>query len=154
MNTKNLLLYGLVGGVITLALTNIPVINLVNFLICAGFWIGPLFAVWLYKRQTGSISRKEGIWVGVASGIISGVIGFVLSFVGVAGLSGLINQLNLVGSSSESIDIGGVGGVIANMVFTCFGIVFDIVVGAIAGWIGSIIFKDKPQPAAQIVNQS
>ena len=154
MNTKNLLLYGLVGAVITLALTNIPVINLINFLICAGFWIGPLFAVWLYKRQTGSISRKEGIWLGVVSGIISGIAGFVLSFVGLAGLSGLMNQINLFGSSSESIDIGGAEAVIANMAFTCFGVIFDVIVGAIAGWVGSIIFKDKPQPAAQVINQS
>ncbi len=58
MNTKNILITGLIGAVITLVLTNIPFINLVNCLICAGFWVGPLFATWLYKRMSGSTQHQ------------------------------------------------------------------------------------------------
>lgn len=41
MNTKNLLLAGLIGGLISTALSNIPIINFVNCLLCAGFWGEP-----------------------------------------------------------------------------------------------------------------
>jgi hypothetical protein len=145
MNTKNMLISGLVGAIITLALTNIPFLNLVNCLICAGFWVGPLFAVWLYKRNTGTISTKEGIWVGVTAGVIAGVIGFLLSFVGAAGASGFVNEINSIVSPQDQIDVSGLGGAIGEIVFTFLGVIFDIIVGAIGGFIGAIIFKNKTQ---------
>jgi hypothetical protein len=152
MNTKNILIAGLVGAVITLALTNIPFVNLVNCLICAGFWVGPLFATWLYKRNTGSITTKEGIWVGVVAGAIAGVIGFLLSLVGVAGAAGMVNQVNSFLPAQDQIEMGGIEGVVGNIIITSFGVIFDIVVGAIGGWIGSAIFKNKSQAATQVNN--
>jgi hypothetical protein len=149
MNTKNILIAGLAGGVITLALTNIPFLNLVNCLICAAFWVGPLFATWLYKRQTGSLSVKEGIWVGVTAGVIAGVIGFLLSFVGAAGASGFINEINMFMSPQDRIDMSGVGGEIGAIAFTSLGVIFDIIVGGMGGFIGATIFKNKPQSLSQ-----
>ncbi len=152
MNTKNILISGLVGAVITLALTNIPFVSLVNCLICAGFWVGPLFGTWLYKRQSGTLTTKEGVWVGVTAGAIAGVIGFALSFIGAAGAAGMINQLNTVLPASGQISLGGVEGMIGNIVLTLVGVVFDIIVGAIGGLVGAAIFKSKPQVAAQPQN--
>ncbi|NJD57789.1 MAG: hypothetical protein C3F13_13715 [Anaerolineales bacterium] len=150
MNTKNILITGLVGAVITLALTNIPFINFVNCLICAGFWVGPLFATWLYKRMSGSLTTKEGVWVGVTAGVIAGVIGFLLSFIGVAGMAGIVNQMNMFMSPEDQINMGGVEGVVGNILVTFFGVIFDIVVGAIGGLIGAAIFKDKTKRAPQV----
>ena len=145
MNTKNILLTGLVGAVITLVLTNTPFINLVNCLICAGFWIGPLFATWLYKRLSGTLSTKEGIWVGVAAGAIAGLIGFLLSFTGVSGIAGIINQLNSIMPPEDQIEISGMEATLVNLVGTTIGVLFDVIVGAIAGYIGALIFKPKLQ---------
>jgi hypothetical protein len=75
VNTRNLLLASLIGGAVSLILTNVPVINLVNCLLCAGFWAGPLFAVWIYKRQTGSVTLGQGVAIGALAGVWSGVIG-------------------------------------------------------------------------------
>jgi hypothetical protein len=144
MNTKNLLITGSVGAVITLALTNIPFLSLVNCVVCAGFWVGPLFAVWLYKRMSGTISTKEGIWVGVTAGAIAGVIGFLLSFVGLAGGPGFINEINRFMSPQDQIDMSGLGGEIGGILFTLLGVIFDIIVGAIAGFVRAAIFKNKP----------
>lgn len=145
MNTKNILLTGLVGAVITLVLTNVPFINLVNCLICAGFWVGPLFATWLYKRLSGTLSIKEGVWVGVAAGVIAGLIGFLLSFLGVTGIAGIVNQLNSMMSPEDQIEMGGLEGTLFNVVGTLIGVSFDVIVGAIAGYIGALLFKDKTQ---------
>jgi hypothetical protein len=145
MNTKNILMTGLIGAIITLVLTNVPFINLINCLICAGFWVGPLFATWLYKRLSGSLSIKEGIWVGVAAGVIAGLVGFLLSFVGAAGVAGVVNQLNAVVPVEDQIDMSGMEGGIFNVVGTLLGVGFDIIVGAIAGYIGALLFKDKTQ---------
>jgi hypothetical protein len=149
MNTKNILITGLIGAVITLLLTNIPFVNFINCLICAGFWVGPLFATWQYKRMTGSLTMKEGVWIGVTAGVIAGVIGFLLSFAGVAGATGLINQINAFSSPADQIDLGGVEGVIGNVIFSFLGVIFDIIVGIIGGVVGAAIFKNKPQAATQ-----
>jgi len=149
MNTKNILITGLVGAVITLGLTNIPFVSLVNCVVCAGFWLGPLFSVWLYKRMTGTISNKEGIWIGVTAGAIAGVIGFLLNFVGAAGATGIINQMNALLPQQDQIDLTGLGGEVFGWLFTLVGVVFDIIVGAIAGFIGAAIFKNKPQATPQ-----
>jgi len=149
MNTKNILITGLVGAVITLALTNIPFVSLVNCVVCAGFWLGPLFSVWLYKRMTGTISNKEGIWIGVTAGAIAGVIGLLLNLVGAAGASGIINQMNTLRPQQDQIDMTGLGGEVVGWLFTLVGVVFDIIVGAIAGFIGAAIFKNKPQATPQ-----
>ena len=149
MNTKNILITGLVGAVITLALTNIPFVSLVNCVVCAGFWLGPLFSVWLYKRITGTISNKEGIWIGVTAGAIAGVIGLLLNFVGAAGASGIINQMNTLLPQQDQIDMTGLGGEVVGWLFTLVGVVFDIIVGAIAGFIGAAIFKNKPPATPQ-----
>ncbi len=149
MNTKNILITGLVGAIITLLLTNIPIVSLVNCLICAGFWLGPLFATWLYKRMTGTLSTKEGVWVGVTAGVIAGVIGFLLSFIGAAGAAGIINQLNTVLPAQDQINMGGLEAGVLNIVATLIGVIFDIIVGAIGGLVGAAIFKDKTQPVTQ-----
>jgi hypothetical protein len=149
MNTKNILITGLVGAIITLLLTNIPIVSLVNCLICAGFWLGPLFATWLYKRMTGTLSTKEGVWVGVTAGVIAGVIGFLLSFIGAAGAAGIINQLNTVLPAQDQINMGGLEAGVLNIVVTLIGVIFDIIVGAIGGLVGAAIFKDKTQPVIQ-----
>jgi hypothetical protein len=99
--------------------------------------------------MTGRLSTKEGIWVGVTAGAIAGVIGLLLSFVGAAGAAGIINQLNTVMPPEDQIDMSGLEGGILNIMMTSFGIIFDIIVGAIGGFIGSAIFKDKPQAQIQ-----
>jgi hypothetical protein len=124
-------------------------VSLVNCLICAGFWLGPLFATWLYKRMSGTLSTKEGVWVGVTAGAIAGVVGLLLSFIGVAGAAGIINQLNTVLPAQDQINMGGLEAGIMNIVVTSIGVIFDIVVGAIGGLVGAAIFKDKTQPVTQ-----
>jgi hypothetical protein len=146
MNTKEILIAGLLGAVITLLLTNIPFVSLINCLLCVGFWVGPLFGVWFYKRRTGSVTITQGIWVGVVAGAIAGVIGLFLSFVGAAGASGIVNQLNMLLPADGQIDMGGAEGAIGGTIFTLIGIFIDIFFGVIGGLIGAAIFKNKSQP--------
>jgi hypothetical protein len=71
------------------------------------------------------------------------VIGILLSFVGAAGIAGFVNQINMVVPPEDQIDMGGLEGGIFNIVGTFIGVIFDILVGAIAGYIGTLIFKDR-----------
>ena len=53
-----------------------------------------LLAAWYYKRQTGTMTMNHDISVGALTGLFAGILGFLLSFVGMAGASGLANQID------------------------------------------------------------
>jgi hypothetical protein len=140
MNTKNLLIASLIGAVVTTFFANVPVLNMVNCLVCLPFWGGPLLATWFYKRQTGTMSLNQAIGVGVLAGVFAGVLGFMLSLIGMAGASGLVNQLQQF-MPDQDIPPMLIGG--AALGFTLMGVITNIVFGLIGGLIGGAFFKDK-----------
>jgi hypothetical protein len=141
MNTKNLLIAGLIGAVITTVFANVPIVNLFNCLLCLPFWGGPLLAAWYYKRQTGTITMNHAISVGALTGLFAGVLGFFLSLVGMAGASGLANQIDKyfpAGSVPPELLAGP-----TSFLFTFAGVLTNIIFGVIGGLIAGAIFKQK-----------
>jgi len=138
MNLKNLTIASLIGAAVSLIFANVPFLNLTNCLLCAPFWAGALLAVWLYKRQTGPISLKDGIIIGLVTGVVTGVIGFGLSFIGLAGGEALANSIKTLAPDAE-VDIPGGSGVVFNLA----GVVVDIVFGTLGGLIGGALFRPK-----------
>ena len=144
-----LLISSLIGGVLSILLTNVPVVNLVNCVVCAGFWLGPLLAVWLYRRQTGAVTLGQALGVGTLAGVWHGLIGFGLSFAGLAGFEAVVNSYAQLVPGEAGIE-GTIGGLEA-MVMTLLGMVVSIAFGAIGGLIGGVLFKGSPRrvtPAA------
>jgi uncharacterized membrane protein YeaQ/YmgE (transglycosylase-associated protein family) len=149
MNTKNLLIASLIGAVVTTFFANVPVINLLNCLVCLPFWGGPLLAVWFYKHQTGSMNLTHGVYVGLLTGVFAGVFGLLFSFVGMAGASALVNLLRQY-MPAEEIPPLLTGG--AALAFTFMGVLTNIVFGLIGGLVGGAIFKDKTPAAVAATN--
>jgi hypothetical protein len=139
MNAKNLIIASLAGAVISLLLANMPVLSLVNCLLCVGFWGSAVFAVWLYQRMTGSVTLGQAVTIGTLAGVWAGLFGFLLSFVGVAGAAALVNSYKSVLPSSAGITMPPESG----LPFTLAGVCVDIVFGAIGGLIGGLIFRNK-----------
>lgn len=147
MNTRNLLIASLVGGVASTILSNVPVLDLVNCLLCAGFWGGPLLAVWLYKRQTGTVSLGQAVAIGTLAGIWAGVFGFALSLVGLAGVAALMKSY--AAYLPPEAGVGSVPSGPASVLVNLVGVGVNIAFGAIGGLIGGGIFKTKPtEPSA------
>jgi hypothetical protein len=142
MNTKNLWIAALSGAVLSLLVSNLPLIAFVNCFLFAGFWGSAIFAVWLYRRLSGTLNAGEGVRIGALTGLLAGLIGFALSFVGLAGLQGLMNSAGafLPADATQSIEEFPAW---AAIVFNCFGILFDIGFGALGGWLGGIIFNPQ-----------
>ena len=143
MNTKHLLTASLVGGLISLVLVNTPVINLINLLICAGFWIGPIVAVWLYRRLNGTVILREAVITGMLAGAWHGLFGLVLSPLGLAGAGGLLKEIAPFMSGQDLTNLEttltGVGG----MLFNLFGVAVDVILGLLGGLIGGAIFGSR-----------
>jgi hypothetical protein len=143
MNTRNLWIAALSGAVLTTLVSNLPFVDLVNFLCFAGFWASAIFAVWLYRRLNGSLTAGEAVRLGLLTGLFAGILGFALSFLGVAGLQGLVNGIEQFipadASTGEEIPAWGV------LAFNLFGVVFNVVFGIIGGWIGGALFRSDRQ---------
>jgi hypothetical protein len=145
MNTKNLLISSLVGGLVITVLANVPILNFVNCLLCAGFWGGAVLAVWLYRRQSGSMTLGQAVGVGALSGLFAGVIGFLLSFTGLTGAQALLDSYAQFAPPDAELmtPLSGVGAIAINFM----GVLTNIVFGAIGGLIGGAIFKTRtPAP--------
>jgi hypothetical protein len=140
MNPKNFWISAAAGGILSLLVANLPYIGFVNCLLCVGFWGSAIFAVWLYRRLSGTISLREAVKLGAVSGLISGVIGLGLSFVGLAGVQGMMSGLEGVIPAEDlqgMQDIPAWAGWLINII----GVVFEIGCGALGGWIGGILFN-------------
>jgi len=131
----------LIGAVVTTVLANIPFVNLLNCLLCLPFWGGPLLAAWYYQRQTCTMTMNHAISVGALTGLFAGILGFLLSLVGMAGASSLANQVSQY-LPADSIPPDILTGP-ASFLFTCAGVLTNIVFGVIGGLIAGAIFKQK-----------
>jgi hypothetical protein len=139
MDTKNVWIASLSGAGLSLLVSNLPFIGLVNCLLCSGFWGSAIFAVWLYQRLGSALSIRQGIKIGTLAGLVAGVIGFGLSFIGLAGAQGFLNsaQQFLPADATQGMeDIPAWG----EYIFNFLGVLFEVGFGALGGWIGAVIF--------------
>jgi len=141
MNTKNLFLASLAGGLISILLVNTPFVNLINLLICAGFWIGPIAAVWLYRRLGDPMTLGQAIVIGMLAGVWHGLFGVLLSLFGLAGAGGLLNEVRPFVSTQDlpnlESSLTGLGGLLFNLA----GVAMDVLFGFIGGLIGGALFR-------------
>ena len=140
MNVKNMWIAVLSGAVLTTLVSNLPFIDLVNFLCFAGFWGGAIFTIWLYCRLNGSVTLGQAVGLGALTGLCAGALGFALSFVGLAGFQGTANELAQLLPPEEIQDIENVPawGI---LLFNLVGVLFNIIFGTVGGWIGGLLFR-------------
>ncbi len=137
MNTKSLWIASLSGAVLTTLLSNLPAIGVANCLLCAWFWGGGIFAVWLYRRLSVTPTLRQGVAIGALTGLLAGALGFVLSFAGLSGMQGLINNSEgvLPPDALKGLqDVPAWGALVFNVVF-----------GTVGGWLGGTLFSRKPK---------
>ncbi len=140
MNRKNLWIAVLGGAVLSLLLVNLPYVNLINLLLCAGFWVCAIFAVWLYRRLNGSVTLAEGMKIGVLTGLVAWAAGFLLSFTGLAGIQGIMNGVQQILPPEALQDTSDFSAGFA-VVFNLLGVFFETFFGFIGGCIGGAIFR-------------
>lgn len=140
MNTKHLLTASLVGGLISTLLVNTPTVRLINLLVCAGFWIGPIVAVWLYRRLGGTLTLGQAVMTGMLAGAWHGLFGLVLSPLGLAGAGDLLNDLRPFMSAQDLPDLEAALSGVAAMLFNLVGVAIDVAFGILGGLIGYAVF--------------
>jgi hypothetical protein len=140
MNARHLFIASLLGGLVSTALVNTPFVNLINLLVCAGFWIGPIVAVWLYRRLAGAPALGQALVIGLLAGAWHGLFGLLLSPFGLAGASGLLSGMRAI---LPAEDLAGVESALTGLgalLFNLIGVAVDLVFGLVGGLIGAVFF--------------
>lgn len=131
----------LIAGAAMGLLGNLPVLNLVNCLLCVWVWLGGGLAVILYRRFAGGqpgISAGLGAGLGAAAGLVGAVVGFGV-FLLTAAISGPIMESlarSLQVEGEMPWDSGGTWGGIAGAIFF---LILDIVLYPLFGALGGLI---------------
>jgi hypothetical protein len=147
MEKKSLWISVVSGGVLTTLVSNLPILNLFNCLLCIWFWSSAIFAAWLYRRLSGSLTPGEGLRLGALTGLCAGILGFALSFAGLAGLQGLLNGTQAFLSPEDLQGIQSIPGW-GVLLFNMAGVAFNVLFGAVGGWIGGMLFRTDRKPAS------
>jgi len=144
MNTKNLWIASLGGAALSLLVSNLPLIGFVNCLLCGAFWGSAIFAVWLYRRLSGTVTIRQGVSIGLLTGLLAGLIGFGLSFAGLTGAQGFLNSAQKFLPADATQGMTGMPAWAA-WIFNFLGVLFNVGFGALGGWIGGMLFNPRPK---------
>ncbi len=141
MNSRSLWLSSLIAGAAMALLSNLPVINLANCLLCLWIWGSGILAVFLYRRFNAS---DPGLSVGQAAGLgaLTGVIGAVLSSIvgtifhgGIAATLQALQSIPGLSQQTQNLPLG----LLRTGGFSLFGLFTDLVLYVFFGVIGGII---------------
>jgi hypothetical protein len=138
MITKSFWVAALIAGGATGLLSSLPIISILNCLLCAWVWIGGGFAVWLYnRREPQNLATGQGAVIGLAMGAVAAIISSVLgALIGGAfiGAMGAIDPQSMP-DIAEGLLGAGIGLVINLVIYPIFGL--------FGGMIGTEIFKSS-----------
>jgi len=152
MNIRSLLIASGIAGVVMGVLGNLPIIGLLNCLLCAWVWGSAMFAVWLYRRnEKGAlVTMGQGAVIGLVAGLIGAVVGAIVSaVVGSASAAVIAPMLSQVGDpdTRQMIEALGAGGGFS-IIQLLISLLLNSVIGAIGGLLGAALFGGKPAAAA------
>jgi hypothetical protein len=137
LNTRSLLLSGLIAGVAMGLLSQIPLVACINCLLLGWVWGGGIGAVFVYRRyeKNPPLSTTQGLVLGATAGVIGAVVGgFAAALFG--GMTAAFTHAlaNLVGENGRSIT-----NIFITSGFSLLRIIRDIFIYGIVGAIGGLI---------------
>jgi hypothetical protein len=151
MNTRSFILAGLISGVVIGLLGNLPLLNLINCILCLWVWLGGIFAVWLYRRYepNQAVTAGQGAGLGAVSGLVGAVVGSVVfaltSAISMPMMNTIAQVLQIEGT--ESLNTGGFPVMLMTTgVFFCINLVLYPLFGAVGGLIAGSIWKTAKAP--------
>jgi hypothetical protein len=153
MNKRSFWIAILIAGAAVGVVGSLPVLNLVNCVLCIWVWLGGALAVYTYRRLQGGLENptvKQGAGLGALSGVVGALIGAVVFAIGSSLTIPIMNQLaGLLDMGDELFGGMGSGSVLGS---TLVWLVIDLVLypafGAIGGAIAASLYQKKALPRA------
>jgi hypothetical protein len=157
MNTRSFVFATLIAGAAMGLLGNLPVLNLVNCLLCLWVWLGGALAVILYRRFQGGAyipTPGQGAGLGAVAGLIGAVIGFGVYLLTAAITTPIMESLIRVldvegGVVPQPLNSGGALG--GALFFLLIDLGLYPLFGALSGLITANMLKSRETKAVQVV---
>ncbi len=140
LNQRALLISAGIAGVVMALLSNIPLINCVNCLLCGWIWAGGILAVFIYRNQEHNppLDVTKGIIIGALAGVVAAVIGAIFALIFRGLNAAFVTALASLNPDVQSFG-GGLGNLIASTSFGILDLIRNIIVYGIFGAIGGVI---------------
>jgi hypothetical protein len=139
---RALLISAGIAGVVIAVLSSVPVVNLVNCLLCAWVWAGGILAAYLYRQNGGQnpLTNADGAIVGAIAGVIGGLLSAIIGLAFSGGTAATMAQLEQqLGADAEAV--AGLATVLGGIVSLIVTPIIFAAFGALGGLIGANIFK-------------
>lgn len=158
MNMRAFTLSALIAGLVMGVLSNFPLVNVFNCILCMWVWLSAIFAVFLYRRfapEAPFLSVGEGAGLGAAAGVVGAVVGAFVSLIfnalfASAGFdpNAMLQQLQAQGMQvppEAMLVVQALAGT-GSVIFSLFsnGLV-SAIFGAIGGMIAAALIWKRPQ---------
>lgn len=155
MNSRSFILSAVIAGVVIGFLANLPLLNLINCLLCIWVWVGGILAVLLYRRfQHGKLdlTPAQGAGLGALSGLFGAFVGVVVnaltSFISIPMFNSVASYLQIEGDLPFQV-----AGLPSLILSTLFFFVLDVVgyplFGALSGFITASLLGKEPQTKSE-----
>ena len=158
MNTRALLLSGLIAGVLMAVFSELPILSIANCCLCLWIWAGGIFAVFLYRRfdnTVGPTTITQGLLVGLVAGLVAAILGTIIAAILGPISWQYVNQF-ITSLQGTGVDMGPFADVFRTAggfsIFELFtNLVLYSIFGLVGGILGTLIFKGKPDLPATTV---
>ena len=153
MNTRSVWIAILIAGAAVGILGSLPVLNLVNCVLCIWVWLGGALAVYAYRRLQGGQENptvKQGAGLGALTGLVGALIGAIVFAIGSSLTVPIMNKLaDLLDMGDQLFGSMGSGSVLGStLVFLVIDLILYPAFGAIGGAITASLYQKKAQPQA------
>lgn len=152
MNMRSFWLSALIAGAVLGLLGNLPVLNLINCVLCVFVWLGGALAVYLYRRYEKGVmilSTGQAAGLGAVAGVIGALVGalvfMITSSISAPIFNALAQFVQYQGAPPFRSGIGGL--LISTTFFFCLDVILYPIFGALGAMIGASMMK-KPVAVA------
>jgi hypothetical protein len=151
MNSRSFVLSALIAGVVMGVLANLPLLNLINCILCFWIWVGGILGVFLYRRfQHGEsgLTPGQGAGMGALAGLIGVFVGVVVysatAVISMPIFAALARNLQVQGELP--FQQGGPWAILSSAIFFMLvNLVCYPLFGALSGFVGASLMKTEPK---------
>jgi hypothetical protein len=153
MNNRSFLYSVLIAGAGMALLGNLPLVNLINCILCLWVWLGGAAAVLLYRRfqrNAPALTGGQGAGLGAVAGLVGAVLGFGVYLLTAAVTNPILLSLARTLDVDLNLPEAGAGGALGGALFF---LLLDLIAYPLFGALGGLITanmgnKSTAPPAA------
>lgn len=146
MNQRSMFLTALIAGAVIGILGNLPILNLVNCILCLWVWVGGALSVFIYRRfqpAQAPLTGAQGAMLGAASGVVGAVVGLVVYLITAPLINAVLESVMRSLQAEGQVPLQSTGTVLQAFIWFAIDLVLYTGFGALSGLITANMARPK-----------